>query len=881
MSAQHKLLLFSAVLGAAVGLSRFAIADELPTLAQAGAPEGWYTEGEAAVGGQVFIKKPGDTPSNSAAKFNEYGDNTEPLFLKSLNFSLIQRDGSFRVDLHGANIGEDNQKLEADIEQPGAQYLTLGWYKTPQLRSNTAQTIFGGVGSTNLTVPSGVVQQLYNGIFNSTSATTNNNATYSAGAGANSGVLTTYQIPGATTAAKVPFGCFVPGQTGVLACKPGVTPVQTTINDNEHKINLGIERDRKEIDYRWTANEHWNIEVDYSNEHRFGTQEQGFLFSSSTTTPLAQVPMPIDDWTQDATISGEYAGLSPWGMNWNGMLRYNVSLYTDAFSSFSAENPFGGPGSPLGASDPLCPKASTSAVNNCYGVGQFGTAPDNGSQSVMGQFGVDLPGFKSNRYMATLQFTQMTQNQAFIPMTINGLGLTGAYPVTGGTVTLQPTPRNSLYGQIDTTLFNNVLATQLTPDLKNKLTYRYYDYYNGTPALTLANWIVNDSAIAGGTGTVGSGSYAPHTALLSAYTKQNASDELTWNPTKWSTIGAQTGWEQYRYSEYAANETNEYSEKLFGRINPTDWLSLRAEDVYSWRRYDNYNWAAFVGNLGVAALPGNPENPWLRDSDLANRNRNVANIYADITTPISGLTLTPTAGMRWDDYPSDPGILSQPGGVQLGLRMDHNWNAGLEADWTLNSNVSFVLSYTYEQIRQNMMGSSSGSNTGTGSSAAAYYSSDMGENVNTLTAGANFQLIPDRLALKLSGTYELAKDNWNTGPYFCPAGVSSANCGVATAGSNPAYPPNNTTFTHLDATLTYKFDPTFVMQLGKGGEAYLQLHYLWEREDVTNWQTSGSSTYMYSTLNSSTAAFKDMIFLAGDNPNYNAQAISASLVIKW
>ena len=73
-------------------------------------------------------------------------------------------------------------------------------------------------------------------------------------------------------------------------------------------------------------------------------QEQGFLFSSSTSTPMAQVPMPIDDWTQDATISAEYFNKTPWGRNWNAMLKYGVSLYTDAFNSFTAENPFGGPG---------------------------------------------------------------------------------------------------------------------------------------------------------------------------------------------------------------------------------------------------------------------------------------------------------------------------------------------------------------------------------------------------------------------------------------------------------------------------------------------------------------------------------------------------------
>ena len=78
MSAQRKLLLLGAVASAAVGLNRFAVADELPTLAQPGADDGWYTQGSLEAGGQVFIKKPGNSPANSAAKFNEYGDRTAP-----------------------------------------------------------------------------------------------------------------------------------------------------------------------------------------------------------------------------------------------------------------------------------------------------------------------------------------------------------------------------------------------------------------------------------------------------------------------------------------------------------------------------------------------------------------------------------------------------------------------------------------------------------------------------------------------------------------------------------------------------------------------------------------------------------------------------------
>ena len=882
MSTQRKLLLFGAVLSAAVGANRLASADELPTLAQPGGDSGWYTEGEAAAGGQVFIKKPGDTASNSAAKFNEYGDNTDPLFLKSLNFALVKNDGSFRVDLHGANIGEDNQKLEADIEQPGAQYLTLGWYKTPQLRSNTAETIYGGVGSTDLTVPNSVAQALYGGLFPFGSVST--------GAGFNNPALfVTNGLPtnaatgpnGPYTYASQPYGCFLTSQEGTGACNGAQKSIQTTINDNEHKINLGIVRDRKEIDYRWTANEHWNIEVNYSNEHRTGVQEQGFLFSSSTSTPMAQVPMPIDDWTQDATISAEYFNKTAWGGNWNAMVKYGVSLYTDAFNSFTAENPFGGPGN-LNGAGLSCPITKTTYGPNCYGVGEMGTAPDNAAQTVTGQVGVDLPGFKSNRYMATLQFTEMTQNEAFIPMTINP-GVTSGSP---GCSVLTPCyydnkdqklvplalmPRNSLDGKVDTTLFNNVLSTQLTSDLKNKLSYRIYDYQNDTPAFTLANWVVNDTAIASsGSNSVGSGAYAPHTSLLQSYIKQNAADELTWRATSWATVGENSGWEQYRYSEFAADVTNEYSEKIFGRFTPTDWFALRVDDIYSWRRYNNYNWQDFVGNLDVASAT---EAPFLRDLDIANRNRDVANLYADITTPISGLTITPTAGLRWDDYPTDPSILAA-GGMQLGLRTDHDWNVGVEADWTVNSNVSLDFSYTYERIAQTMIGSQA--------IPYQYYAGSMGEAVNTLTAGANFKIIPDRLALKLSATYELANDAWSTGPEpGCLAvnGGNGTNCGLVSPG-NPAYPSENTQFVHLDATATYKVDPSYLAQFGKG-EMYLQLQYTWERNAVTNWQEDSTATYLYSTLNSSTVAFKDMIFMAGDNPNYNAQAVAASLIVKW
>jgi MtrB/PioB family decaheme-associated outer membrane protein len=867
---------------AAIALARAADLSSSPNLPALSSPDtlGWSIDHASAdFGGQAFIEKPGSSPSNSLAKFNQYGTLTNPVFLNFFDVGAQGQDYKYTFEALGKNVGTDNQEYEVDLNQPGQQYLNLGWYEVPDLRSNTAQTLYYGVGGGNLWIPPTVVQQLYTGIFNG--------GTYANGPGNNSKAPVQNQLLGIPPGAAnvVPFGCYLPGQTGTLACKKGVTPVQTTVNNNVHTINLGIQRDAGEIDYRWTPTPNWDFQAGYTNEHRYGTQEQGFLFSNSTSTPMAAVPAPVDDYTQSAFLQGEYYGTSPWGMKWNGLVRYNASIYTDSMSSFTAENPFGGPGSPA-SGVPHCPIASaTAAANNCYGWGQMGTEPNNASNMITAQLGVDLPGFVRNRYMGTFSFDSMTQNESFIPMTINSLGDTGFYPYSklpSQGAYLAPVPQSSLDGQINTTLFNNVVTTQIIPSVQNKLSYRYYSDDNNTPPLTLQNWIVNDSTLASSNAnSVGSGGYGPHTTLLSSYTKQNASDQITWNPVSWATVGASGGWEQYQYSQYAANYTNELQGTVFGTFKPTDYLTIRVNDQFGWRRYSDYNWQEFIGNVmlaGTVQPGGMTENPYLADFNIANRNRNVGNLYLDYTTPIAGLTITPTVGWRWDNYPTDIPLI-QAGGNGLGLNADHHWNAGIEADWAVNTTLSLTGSYTFENIQQVLYGTSTSS---TAPASLTVYNSSMGQNVNTWLAGATFQLIPDRLALKLSGTYELALGNWNTGPGSAgclPINAAGSSCGIVSPG-NPAYPAENTTYTHFDASLTYKVDPAYLTQFGKG-EVYLQLKYMYERNDVTNWQTSGMTPYMYSTLNSSTVSFKDMIFMAGDNPNYTAQAIMASLMVKW
>ena len=927
------LLMAGSAIGLALVMAERASAADMPSLAQPSTEE-WMLGGSTEFGGQVFLTKPGApkvTPTwnndgtlnipaygNSAAGFNQYGNRTDTLFMKSLEFNFAKKDGSLNGELLGANIGENNQKLELEVESPGQWGLELGWDQTDHLRSNTAQTLYTNAGSTNLVMPNSVIQALQTAAFPYGIAVGTGANVYQSGAGVTQGnvnggpagtiganwanvlngvpnltatgtlpklngvgTVPTYTFNGGATAYLfngIPYGCLVPPQAtatngGHSICN-GATPAATTILNNENVINLGIHRDRKEVAFTWDIGPNFNVKVDYSNEHRTGLQEQGIVFGSSPSAGVMQVPMPIDDTTQDASIAANYFGKTGWGGKWNATLKYDASIYTDSFASFTAENPWGGPNNTAGAGT-NCFVSTTTALANCNGYAQFGTAPDNQANTISLQGGVDLPGFKSNRYMGTLQYSRMTQDQGFIAESYNPTNTaTAAANSNAANATYSPLSRNSLNGQINTFLSNNVLNTEFSSNLRNKLTFRYYNYQNNTPSFQIGQWILNDS--------LSSTSYNQHAALFQAYTKQNLSDELIYRFGSTGSVGVFGGWEQYHYSESPANLTNEWTGKVFGQLTPVDSVTIRFDDSFSQRRYSNYNWLQYVGSFSWP-LGNLTENPYTANYDLANRDRNKGSLYVDLVTPF-GLTLTPTAGYRWDNYPADNNFLinantvtNAPGNVgQLGLTYDHSYNLGIEADWAINSSVSLSASYTFEHSEQNLLGENSSS------ADNIAYNSLMTEDVHTLMAGAKFALIPDRLTFKVSGTYAFSTDSWNTTPAGQCLTLTStaANCGYVSPG-NPAYPPAFDRYSHLDASLQYKFDPLLFGNTKM--DAVFGIKYIYEQNAVTNWQDN-VAPYMFSTLNASTggsSGFKNLIFMAGDNPNYSAQAIMATLSLKW
>ena len=118
--------------------------------------------------------------------------------------------------------------------------------------------------------------------------------------------------------------------------------------------------------------------------------------------------------------------------------------------------------------------------------------------------------------MGTVSYTMMRQNRG-VP-TSRSARSSSTPPPTIIVAAPPGLPASSLNGAINTFLSNNVVTTQITPELKSKLSYRYYDYDNNTPEFLFNDWVLTDVKSA----NITTASYAPVSSLSISYTKQNA-----------------------------------------------------------------------------------------------------------------------------------------------------------------------------------------------------------------------------------------------------------------------------------------------------------------------------------------------------------------------
>src|SRR5262249_39303022 len=335
--------------------------------------------------------------TDSRAKFWEYGEIRPGPFLDWLNLQTGTTDGRYAFDFWARNVGRDSQSYNLDASAIGVTYLSVGWDQTPHFISTSAKNIFGGVGTSFLTVPDPVQAALQGQLPNAAAA----------------------NAAGATARANI----------------------ETIINANLNPLFLGTQRDKATADWRWTPTDNIDIRGDYSHEDRTGGRPSGVSYgytaaaaagsapvSSRPTNPV-EIPQPVDDTTQAVAASGEYVGTTPWGTRWSTRAVYNGSFYDANIKQVDIENPFC-----------LTCTLFTGNINPGPNVLRLGLPPSNDANAGTWTGAVDLPFWKS-RFVTTVQYNTMRQNESFVDTGTNGLVMP---PVTFGGI-----PVNGLDGRVD------------------------------------------------------------------------------------------------------------------------------------------------------------------------------------------------------------------------------------------------------------------------------------------------------------------------------------------------------------------------------------------------------------------------------------------------
>lgn len=562
-----------------------------PSTAEAVA-NAWWFHGYVEVGGRFFANDPEKSGiaargGRSLGKFYEYRD-LRPGAFGNFHLATGTNNGLYQIDVWGKNVGYDDQRYDLSASKAGELYFNFQWDETPH-NYGTGHTIYNGVGTTALTLPAGLSNQLHNDCL-------------------------------------IAPGCAVATQNAA---------VKRDVENNLHDVDMGIQRDTASVNWRWTPTMAWDVRADYSNTHRTGTQTDGVTLSWGTSGVRVDAPKPVDDTTQNFGMNGEYQGTSPWGKLFTFKVAYTGSVYTDHDSSYTIQNPF-------------CATGATTCDANSAPMGMMSLWPSNHSNGVSGTLAADLPA--QSRYMGTASYVMMRQNENFLPFTINPN--LGNDPVNGQPWTSTAAlPASSLNGEINTFLSNNVLTTKLTSDLESKLSYRYYRFDNQTPEILVPMWIGADFNQATPPATVSpsSTSYRNVQSIAISYTKQNAGAQLNWRPDKHWNLGAAYGYERYDWTRADVDVTNENSGKVFADWKPIVWATARASWEFGARRYDNYDYLGNVGNAQWQNGGNTRYSTAYRQFYLDNRDRNKARFSLAMDL-FHNFTVTPNFGLLNDEY---------------------------------------------------------------------------------------------------------------------------------------------------------------------------------------------------------------------------------------
>jgi hypothetical protein len=443
-----------------------------------------------------------------------------------------------------------------------------------------------------------------------------------------------------------------------------------TIAAAEHS-NLNALRKRGDVVVDFGKQLPFDLAFTYNRDVKTGYRGASAGDILGVVTASVDVLEPLDEVTQDFGLRWTY-NVQRRGHVYASL---NRNIYDDQIDELIVDNPFR-------ATD--LAYVSTS-VPGGPAQARFSTSPDNAA--TRGAFGGQLKLARQTRLTADVAFGQWTQNDPFLPYTINSAIFTPSGAPANAVSSLQ---QPSLNGKINTASYNLTFVSRPMTPLTVRARYRSYAFKDKSDRFL----ILGDTS---GAPDRSWGAANPPTAdepyghatanrtdsSIGHFEAQASYDvgDLTFDGTY---RNVQTSWEGRVGSSGRDGEENGYT--LAAIYQSNDWLGFRVRFDAATRTVTGIE-AGSVGALqGIMA-------------DHAERDQ--TRIGADVElTPSDRYGVTLAYSRRNDDYPNRPFEIPGNPETESGLLEASYDLFSVDVNYLPNARVEFAAFYTYEKVAE-------------------------------------------------------------------------------------------------------------------------------------------------------------------------------------
>jgi MtrB/PioB family decaheme-associated outer membrane protein len=452
----------------------------------------------------------------------------------------------------------------------------------------------------------------------------------------------------------------LPTGAGFPAGTTAGMPLATTLR----AVDLGTQRKSYQLGASFVGLDRWVFQVSLRRNVRDGTQAgTSSLFSSA-----AQLAFPVDQTTDQFEVSASHATAQ-----WQATLGYSLSQFRNALDALTWDSPF----TPVVAGSDR---------------GRLALAPDNRFEQFFGSAGYQIT--PMIRASADFALGRSTQNESFLPSTINATLAPGALPAA------------SLDGRVNTYVGNVRITATPLPGLRVNGSWSHDERDNRT-AIASYPLVSTDMFVAA----------QPRSNTPFGFTLDRFKLGADYRgPGSWKFAA---GVDHDRRERSFTEVVNTRETTLWGRasVQARENLMLAGKLAHSERDHSTY---------GVAIWFGAPENPLLRKYNLASRTRDSGGLRADLAVS-EQVSVGLGADFANDDY--DESL--------VGLKEARS--ASVAADVSFNlSEATQITGYLHsERIRSRQDGSIA--------FAAPDWSGRVKDRFEMLGLGVRHAAIPDKL----------------------------------------------------------------------------------------------------------------------------------------